>query len=141
MTGGLLTAMNESTLTLHRMKLECTNCRHTWVQATPLWDRGHLLMKRGDKTVFVADDLGYAFGESFQVLVAPLLREIGYSDCGPDPCPRCGHGDARLVRGLLEPHSYGCEDLACAFLVEEDFIKIGPKWQLRPEAIQALTRW
>src|SRR5688500_1140238 len=58
MTGGRVAAMEKSTLTLPRMKLECMRCHHTWKQATPLWDRGHLLMKRGDKTVFVMDDVG-----------------------------------------------------------------------------------
>jgi hypothetical protein len=121
------------------MKLECPRCRHTWKQATPRWDRGHLLMKRGDRTVLVMDDLGYTFGESMQDVVAPLLRTIGYSDVAY-PCPRCGDSNARVVRGLLAPPNYGSEDFACTYLNENDFIKAGPKWQLRPEAIEALTR-
>lgn len=35
--------------------------------------------------VFVGDDLGYELSESIQVVVAPLLRGIGYSDFGTDP--------------------------------------------------------
>ena len=131
--------MKESTLTLPRMKLECPRCRHTWKQATPLWDRGHLLMKRRDKTVFVMDDLGYALGESIQDVVAPLLWTIGYSDL-TCPCPQCGAGNARVVHGLLAPPNYGSEDFACTDLDENDFVKDGPKWQLRPEAVEALTR-
>src|SRR5688572_21576807 len=131
--------MKESTLTLPRMKLECLRCRHTWKQAVPRWDRGHLLMKRGDKTVFVMDDLGYAFGESIKDVVAPLLRTIGYSDL-TYLCPQCGDGNARVVRGLLAPPNYGSEHFACTDLDENDFIKGGSKWQLRPEAVEALTR-
>jgi hypothetical protein len=96
-------------------------------------------MKRGDRTVFVMDDLGYVFDESIQHVVEPLLRTMGYSDL-TYPCPQCGDGNARVVRGLLAPASYGSEDLACAILLEEDFIRVGSKWQLRPEAIEALTR-
>ena len=96
-------------------------------------------MKRGDKTVFVMDDLGYAFGESMQDVVAPLLRTIGYSDL-TYPCPQCGDGNARVVHGLLAPPNYGSEDLACTDLNENDFIKAGPKWQLCAEAVEALTR-
>jgi hypothetical protein len=132
--------MKESTLTLPRMKLECMRCRNTWKQATPLWHRGHLLMKRGEKTVFVMDDVGYEFSESVHVVVAPLLRELGYSDFGFDPCPRCGHANARVVRGLLAPPNYGSEDLACVFLLAEDFMRIGSKWQLRREAMERLNR-
>jgi hypothetical protein len=131
--------MKESTLTLPRMKLECLRCRHTWKQAVPRWDRGHLLMKREDRTVFVTDDLGHELGESIQGVVAPLLRRIGFSDFSAEACPQCGHGNARVVRGLLAPSTYGSEDLACAFLLEEDFIKVGLNWQLRPEAIETLT--
>ena len=134
------TAMEESTLTLPVMKLECLRCRRTWKQATPMWSRGHLLMKRADKTVFVMDDLGYHFMECISVVVAPLLREIGYCDFTADPCPRCGHGNARVIRGLLAPSSYGSEDFRCVDLSEEDFNKVGPKWQLRPAVIEALTR-
>ena len=92
--------MKDFTLTLPRMKLECPRCRHTWKQATPRWDRGHLFMKRGDRTVFVVDVLGYAFGESMQDVVVPLLRAIGYSDL-TCPCPRCVGRQSRVVRGLL----------------------------------------
>ena len=119
------------------MKLECPRCRHTWKQAVPRWDRGHLLMKRGDRKVFVTDDLGYEFGESIHSVVAPLLRTIGITDFGGGLCPQCGHNKSRVVRGLLGPSSYGSEDLACAFLLEEDFIKVGRNWQLRPAAIEA----
>jgi hypothetical protein len=101
------------------MKLECLRCRHTWKQATPLWDRGHLLMKQADRTIFVDDDLAYEFGEPIHAVVAPLLRTIGFADFGTEACPRCGHDKARVVRGLLAPSSYGSEDLACAFLLEE----------------------
>ena len=90
--------------------------------------------------VFVADDLGYLFDESIDVVAAPLLREIGYSDFHADGCPRCGHREIRVVLGLLAPPNYGNEDFACMNLDENDFIKAGPKWQLRPEAIDALTR-
>jgi hypothetical protein len=97
-------------------------------------------MKRRDRTVFVVDDLCYEFGESIQDVVAPLLRRIGFADFGTEVCPQCGHVNARVVRGLLAPPSYGSENLACAFLLEEDFMKVGRKWQLRPAAIEALTR-
>jgi hypothetical protein len=122
------------------MKLECLRCRHTWKQAVPRWDRGHLLMKRGNKTVFVADDLGYEFGESIEAVAGPLLRTIGFADFGAEVCTHCGYDNARVVRGLLAPFTYGSEDLACAFLLNEDFINVGATWQLRAEAIEALTR-
>ena len=121
------------------MKLECPRCGHTWKQATPRWDRGHLLMKRGDRTVFAIDDLCYAFDASIQDVVDPLLRTIGYSHL-TYPCPQCGDGNARVVRGLLAPPNYGSEEFACTELDENDFIKVGPKWELRPEAVEELTR-
>jgi hypothetical protein len=97
-------------------------------------------MKRGDRTVFVADDLGYAFAESMQDVVVPLLRAIGYSQL-TYPCPRCADANARVVRGLLAPPNYGSEDFTCTDLDENDFIKAGPRWKLRPEAVEALTPW
>ena len=84
--------MTEFTLTLPRMKLECRRCRHTWKQGVPMWSRGHLLMKRGGKIVYVEDDLGYLLDKSIDEEVLPLLREIGYSNF-VDACPHCGHGD------------------------------------------------
>ncbi len=130
--------MTEFTLTLPRMKLECRRCRYTWKHGVPLWDRGHLLMKRGGKIVYVEDDLGYLLDESIDVAVLPLLREIGYS-AFIDACSQCGHVDIRLVRGLLAPPNYGTENFDCTNLDENDFIRAGSKWRLRPEASDALT--
>jgi len=96
-------------------------------------------MKRGDRTVFAIDDLCYAFDASIQDVVDPLLRTIGYSHL-TYPCPQCGDGNARVVRGLLAPPNYGSEEFACTELDENDFIKVGPKWELRPEAVEELTR-
>ena len=118
------------------MKLECVRCRYTWKQAIPRWDRGHLLMKRGDKAAFVSDDVRYELGDP--VDFAPMLQAIGFSEFGPDPCPRCGNGGARVVQGLLTPASYGAEDLACTELRAEDFMKVGTQWRLRPEIIETL---
>lgn len=92
--------MKESTLTLPRIKLECLRCRNTWKQALPRWDRGHLLMKRGGRVIFVMDDLGYAFGESIQSVVAPLLQTIGFADFGGETCPGCGRTNARVPVGF-----------------------------------------
>lgn len=131
--------MKHSTLTLPRMKLQCMRCHHTWKQATPLWDRGHMLMKRRDRIVFVVDDLLYALNQPIQAAVAPLLRELGYSDF-VHACPECGHSRAQVIRGLLSPPNYGTQELPSAFLLEEDFIKAGQIWQFRPETIEALAQ-
>ena len=104
-----------------------------------MWDRGHLLMKRGTTTVFARDDLCYLFGKSLQDVVVPLLQAIGYSGFG-DNCPRCGHGHAQVIRSPLSPANYRSETIACTDLDESDFVKVGPIWQLRPEAEDALTR-
>lgn len=127
---------DRSTITLPRVKLECVRCRHTWKEAIPRWDRGHLLMKRGEKSVFVSDELRYELGDP--VDFAPMLEVIGFSDFGPSPCPRCREGGARVVQGLLTPSSYGSDHLACTELRAEDFIKVGTQWSLRPEIIEAL---
>jgi hypothetical protein len=96
-------------------------------------------MKRGGRIVYVEDDLAYLLDKSIDVAVLPLLQGIGYS-AFVNACPQCDHVDIRLVRGLLAPPDYGSEDFACTDLDEGDFIKAESRWQLRPEAIEALTR-
>jgi hypothetical protein len=127
---------NQTTISLPRVKLECVRCRHTWQQAIPRWDRGHVLMRRGDTTVFVSDEVGYGLGE--RVDCAPMLEAIGFSAFGPSPCPQCGHDDARMVRGLLTSPSYGNETLTCIELQAHDFMKVGTQWRLRPKVTAAL---
>lgn len=95
-------------------------------------------MKRGDKVVFVFDDLGYELDDN--VDAAPLLEAIGFSSFDPNPCLQCGHSDARVVRGLLTPSSYGSEDFAITDLSGEDFVKLGGQWRLRPEVIETLAK-
>jgi len=97
-------------------------------------------MKRGDTTVFVWDDVGCELGCELgdRVDIKPMLEPIGFSVFGPSPCPQCGYGGSRTVRGLLVPSSYGNEAFDCIELSAQDFIKAGTKWRLRPEVIAAL---
>lgn len=131
--------MEEATLTSPRVKLECPRCRHQWMQGIPLWDRGHLLMTRRSTTVAVHDSLLHHLNEETGSVVAPLLKALGFFYFSAEACSKCGHNNAKAVRGLLSP-DHGSVEIRCFFLDATDLVKGDANWELRPEVVQQLLR-
>jgi hypothetical protein len=118
------------------MKLSCKRCRHTWTGEVALWDRGHLLMRRGRLNAFVYawDREDLPTGIDFP----PLLQPIGFSPYVP-VCEKCGSDDITVVRGLLvSPDAYGQKQVRCLQLTANDLIHSAEGWRLKDEVVKAL---
>jgi hypothetical protein len=75
------------TIDLFREHLTCKACGHAWEGFLHGFARGHTVLQKGERVLFIPDDISYAFPSDFDFTYPELFLQRGWRDM--ESCPIC----------------------------------------------------
>lgn len=113
-----------ATLKLFRESLTCKSCGHKWSGFLHGFSRGHTVLEKEGRVLFIPDDICYAFLSDYDGDYPQLFLESGWREL--ESCPHCRSKD---FTGWQYDQS-ATEDVACVFIDEHDLARKEKRWVL-----------
>ena len=109
---------------LFREVLSCQSCLFSWEGHVHGFSRGHAVLRKGDKLLFIPDDLAYLFPDAPNFDYCSVFENEGWVDL--ESCPKCGELN-------LFPPQYDqnkMEDVDCIYVDQHDLAEECGVWSL-----------
>jgi len=115
-------------LTLFKEILSCKKCLFSWESYAHGFSRGHSVLIKNDRILFIPDDIWYLFPDGTDFDIEKLFFKTGYRKL--ESCPKCHSTE-------LFPPAYDQLTLTTVLCLEvqrNDFELKNGEWVLTPEA-------
>ncbi len=104
--------------------MSCQDCLFSWEGYAHGFTRGHSVLTKGDRILFIPDDIWYSFpiGTDFDI-------EVLFSDLGWRPlesCPKCN--SKKIFPPVYDENT--AETIECQTINCENFEKVNSDWKL-----------
>ena len=119
-----------SKLKLFKEILSCKSCLYSWEGYAHGFSRGHSVLEKSGRVLFIADDIWYLFPEGTSFDIDALFFNLGWRQI--ESCPKCKSID-------LFPPLYTQEssvDIECLSVERRDFVFANEQWVLSDTAME-----
>lgn len=121
-----------NTLRLFKEHLTCKVCGHVWDGFLHGFSRGHAVLQKGDRIVFVPEDILYSFPAESDATYPELFLRRGWRDL--ESCPVC---HCRRFEGSRYDQA-SMVDVPCIIIDEHDLLRSAGSWELSETGVRKI---
>lgn len=115
-------------LELFEGQICCKKCTHSWIGFSLFSSRGHMVLKKDNRFVFVADDMWYGFPKGTYFNIETIFEERGWFTINRCPICHFGHVEGNSCTNITR-------DVKCYEITCDDFECLDGTWILSPKSI------